>query len=166
MSSKRIKAQNLPSYRGALRNVPIFYSIEHLHTHHVVVMGHYGCGGVAAAIASPPSEPMSDADKGIQKWVRPIRETLASSDRWEFLLYSKGIALMITSIERRLSNSGKVMQATRPSENLSSMIVSLLLENETRVAHVINSQLPSVHSWRKMLRRMFSMSQTVISWNV
>ena len=63
------------------RDIGIYYALEHLHAHHVVVMGHYGCGGVAAAIASPPSEPISEADQEIQEWIKPIRDIYASSDR-------------------------------------------------------------------------------------
>lgn len=63
------------------RHTTIYYAVEHLHSRHIVVMGHYGCGGVAAAIASPPPEPMSEADKGIQEWIKPIRDTYSSSDR-------------------------------------------------------------------------------------
>lgn len=59
----------------------LYYAVEHLHSHHIIVMGHYGCGGVGAAIGSPPAEPMSMADRGIQEWVLPIRDLYASSER-------------------------------------------------------------------------------------
>ncbi len=43
------------------------YAIEHLKVNHVVVCGHYGCGGVKAA--------MQSADLGIlNPWLRNIRD--------------------------------------------------------------------------------------------
>nr|QID05249.1 carbonic anhydrase [Flammulina filiformis] len=65
----------------------LYYAVEHLHSHHIIVMGHYGCGGVGAAIGSPPAEPMSMADRGIQEWVLPIRDLYASSEREEIVAF-------------------------------------------------------------------------------
>ncbi|KAF8889467.1 carbonic anhydrase [Mucidula mucida] len=65
----------------------ISYSVEHLDSQHIVVMGHYGCGGVAAAIASPPPEPLNSFDEAIQEWIEPIRELYSSSDREEIVEY-------------------------------------------------------------------------------
>ena len=43
------------------------YAVEHLHVKHIMVVGHYGCGGVKAA--------MSNAELGlINKWVRNIKD--------------------------------------------------------------------------------------------
>ncbi|KAF9008171.1 carbonic anhydrase [Hymenopellis radicata] len=63
----------------------ISYSVEHLDSQHIVVMGHYGCGGVAAAIASPPPPPLDSFDEAIQEWIEPIRELYSSSDREEIV---------------------------------------------------------------------------------
>ncbi len=43
------------------------YSIEHLHIEHIFVVGHYNCGGVAAAV--------DGVDEGlIENWVSPIKD--------------------------------------------------------------------------------------------
>lgn len=43
------------------------YAVNHLHVKHIIVCGHYGCGGVLAA--------MQNKDLGlINKWIRNIKE--------------------------------------------------------------------------------------------
>ncbi|MCB9763301.1 MAG: carbonic anhydrase [Alphaproteobacteria bacterium] len=45
----------------------IQYAVEHLHVKHVVVCGHYGCGGIMAA--------MQPADLGLMNgWLREVRD--------------------------------------------------------------------------------------------
>jgi len=44
-------------------------------------MGHYGCGGVAAAIASAPGGQVDAANGAVQGWIQPIREIFATSTR-------------------------------------------------------------------------------------
>ncbi|KAJ3572303.1 hypothetical protein NP233_g3181 [Leucocoprinus birnbaumii] len=61
------------------------YAVAVLGVQHVIVMGHYGCGGVAAAIASPPSTSMDVATSAVQTWIEPIRELYQSSNRTEIV---------------------------------------------------------------------------------
>ncbi len=43
------------------------YSVEHLHIKHIVVVGHYNCGGIAAAV--------DGVNQGlIENWVSPVNE--------------------------------------------------------------------------------------------
>lgn len=43
------------------------YSVEHLHVKHIIVLGHYRCGGLAAAV--------DGVDQGlIENWVSPIHD--------------------------------------------------------------------------------------------
>jgi carbonic anhydrase len=63
----------------------VAYSIKVLGIQHVIVLGHYGCGGVAAAIASPPSAPIDATDNIVQAWIQPIRDLFETSDRKEIV---------------------------------------------------------------------------------
>ncbi|KAL0959618.1 hypothetical protein HGRIS_011321 [Hohenbuehelia grisea] len=61
------------------------YAVAKLGVKHILVTGHYGCGGVAAAIETPPKPPLSGADEAIQKWIAPIREIFQTSTRKEIV---------------------------------------------------------------------------------
>ncbi|KXN86497.1 Carbonic anhydrase [Leucoagaricus sp. SymC.cos] len=61
------------------------YAVAELGVKHVIVMGHYGCGGVAAAIASPPAASIDAANGVVQDWIKPIRELFQSSNRPEIV---------------------------------------------------------------------------------
>ena len=43
------------------------YSVEVLEIDHVIVCGHYGCGGVLAALGAP-------MEGAVERWIAPIRE--------------------------------------------------------------------------------------------
>ena len=47
----------------------IQYAVETLKVRHIIVCGHYGCGGVAAAMAGP-------ADGLVSRWLDPLRGAL------------------------------------------------------------------------------------------
>jgi carbonic anhydrase len=47
------------------------YAIEVLHVRHVIVCGHYGCGGVQAALGKVLHGP-------VERWISPIRSVAAS----------------------------------------------------------------------------------------
>ncbi|KAF6764094.1 carbonic anhydrase [Ephemerocybe angulata] len=61
------------------------YAVAELGVQHVIVMGHYGCGGIAAAIASPPASNVDAANGAVQAWIEPIREQLRTSTRTEIV---------------------------------------------------------------------------------
>ncbi|EAU89668.1 carbonic anhydrase [Coprinopsis cinerea okayama7 len=61
------------------------YAVSVLGVKHVIVMGHYGCGGVAAAIASRPKGNVDAALSAVYNWIEPIRELFASSSRPEIV---------------------------------------------------------------------------------
>jgi len=60
------------------------YAIEHLHITHVVICGHYGCGGVRAAL-EPPGHGLVDF------WLDAVRATARENDR-ELSALEKGKA--------------------------------------------------------------------------
>lgn len=61
------------------------YAVSVLGVEHVIVMGHYGCGGVAAAIASPPSGLVESAFGEVNNWIAPIRHQFETSTRAEIV---------------------------------------------------------------------------------
>lgn len=57
------------------------YGVQSLNVGHVIVMGHYGCSGVLAAMSPWPNTDNDTMACSVQSWVDPIRQTLANSSR-------------------------------------------------------------------------------------
>jgi carbonic anhydrase len=66
------------------------FAVESLKVKHVIVMGHYGCAGVAASMVPPP--PLSA--NPVQDWIWPIHQIYETSKRPEIAShrtkYAKG----------------------------------------------------------------------------
>ncbi|CAA7263072.1 unnamed protein product [Cyclocybe aegerita] len=60
-------------------NAVLSFAVASLKIKHVVVLGHYGCGGVAASMM--PSSTKTPADVAVQTWIEPIRQTYLTSTR-------------------------------------------------------------------------------------
>jgi len=58
----------------------IAYGVTELKVGHVIVMGHYNCGGVQASILNKPDHP-SKAGEAVQQWIEPIRTIYKNSTR-------------------------------------------------------------------------------------
>jgi carbonic anhydrase len=61
------------------------YGINVLGVQHLVVLGHYGCGGVAASIATPPKAPISVSSSIVNTWISDIRNIYLTSERAEIV---------------------------------------------------------------------------------
>ncbi|KAH6904505.1 carbonic anhydrase [Coprinopsis sp. MPI-PUGE-AT-0042] len=61
------------------------FGVSVLRVKHVIVMGHYGCGGVGNAIASRPNGGVDAGFGAIMNWIDPIRDLFQSSKRSEIV---------------------------------------------------------------------------------
>jgi len=57
------------------------YAVTVLGVGHVVVLGHYGCGGVGASVLARPTEELNYAEGAVQNWIEPIRQIFQTSNR-------------------------------------------------------------------------------------
>ncbi|EAU89669.2 carbonic anhydrase [Coprinopsis cinerea okayama7 len=105
----------------------VSYGVEHLHVKHIIVMGHYGCGGVQAAIASPPPLPWDEATTSIQTWIKPIRKLYQTSNRREI-------------VELRERNEGEEEVAGPPTHDPGFR--ALVEENvKSTVSNIVRSKI-------------------------
>lgn len=65
-----------------LRNAVLAYAVGTLKVRHVVVLGHYGCGGVAASMMPVTTPPVQSADVAVDGWISPIRRIYQTSQRY------------------------------------------------------------------------------------
>ncbi|TFK32444.1 carbonic anhydrase [Crucibulum laeve] len=71
-------------------NAVLSYAVETLGVKHVVIMGHYGCGGVAASMVPEPVHTPAEphpAHVAVQRWIEPIREVYRKSSRPEIVAH-------------------------------------------------------------------------------
>lgn len=59
------------------------YGVYALGAQHIVILGHYSCGGVAASIATPPKAPIDVPTQIVHTWISDIRSLYLSSNRTE-----------------------------------------------------------------------------------
>ncbi|KAF8815050.1 carbonic anhydrase [Phlegmacium glaucopus] len=71
-------------------NAVLSYAVETLKVKHVIVMGHYGCGGIAASMVPPPEHEgptHRSASLAVQNWISPIRQIYQTSTRSEIVAH-------------------------------------------------------------------------------
>jgi carbonic anhydrase len=64
------------------RYATLAFAVAELGVNHVIVLGHYGCGGVQAAMRSLPEAPIDAAQGVVQAWIEPIRGAFHHSVRY------------------------------------------------------------------------------------
>jgi carbonic anhydrase len=58
----------------------VAYGVTTLKVGHIIVTGHYGCGGVQASILDKPDN-LDNAGEAVQAWIDPIRALYHNSTR-------------------------------------------------------------------------------------
>ncbi|KAL0955425.1 hypothetical protein HGRIS_001671 [Hohenbuehelia grisea] len=103
-------------------NAVLSYAVMHLGVTHIIVMGHYGCGGVAAAITNPMTA--RDDFNPAQRWIIPIKELYATSNRSEI-------------VELRSRNKGKRPVPMPPLRNAGyrALVEENIKANVLRIQH-------------------------------
>jgi carbonic anhydrase len=98
------------------------YAVEALHVRHVIVCGHYGCGGVEAALGAMLHGP-------VERWISPIRTVAAA----------------------HASELAAIPDVVARGRRLAELNVAAQVESVTRVAAVREAwqrgQELAVHGW-------------------
>jgi carbonic anhydrase len=90
------------------------YAVDVLRVSHIVVCGHYNCGGILAAM-DPPNPELTI----VNKWLKPIRETYALHTEELALIpdpdlrYRRFVELNVLQQVKNLANSSIVQAAWR-----------------------------------------------------
>jgi len=84
-SQRNIANQFKPNDNNAIS--VLSYGVQSLGVGHIIVMGHYGCGGVRAAMLPKPNTTNDFSGHSVQSWINPIRHTYWNSSRPEICLY-------------------------------------------------------------------------------
>ncbi|KAH9485898.1 Carbonic anhydrase [Psilocybe cubensis] len=74
-------------------NAVLSFAVESLKVKHVIVMGHYGCGGVAESMMPLKMSLTRPADIAVQCWIQPIRELYETSTRPEIVAHREACKL-------------------------------------------------------------------------
>ncbi len=119
------------------------YSVEHLHIEHIIIIGHYRCGGVAAAV--------DGVDQGlIENWVAPINDLfLQNKDKLD-LVHNKQESLdklSCINAEQQAMNIFKTPVMQRAFQNRKYPQVHALIF-DISTGKIEELDLP-INNWKK-----------------
>ena len=101
-----------PSFAAALQ-----FAVETLEVSHIMVVGHYGCGGIQAALEDKPEQ-----DDPVARWIEPIRglrsQAVETAENSEDRAARLCEANVLSQVDRVIENS-VVRQAWDKGRNLT-----------------------------------------------
>ena len=98
------------------------YSIEYLFIKHIIVVGHYSCGGIAAAV--------DGVDQGlVENWISPVND-----------LYNKNIVELsqINDAQKRLDRLSEINAIEQAKNIIKTPVYQRSLKNK---------KFPMIHAW-------------------
>jgi carbonic anhydrase len=126
---------------------------------HIVVMGHYGCGGIAASIASAPRENIDVSSHIIQSWIGDVRQLYLSSNRTE-------IVEMRDANLAREARGELVEEPDRREPGFRALVEENVKRQVTAIAKsslIVNVSLSLVFIYRRYRCRYCMLTVTLIS---
>lgn len=118
------------SENDANAHAVLSYAVAELGVKHVIVMGHYGCGGVAASIASPPVGVTDTANGAVQGWISPIRRLYETSTRPEIVALRDSHAANALVEEPEVDDPGfRALVEENVKNTVSNIAVSSVMKN-------------------------------------
>ncbi|KAJ7593065.1 carbonic anhydrase [Mycena floridula] len=108
----------------------VSYGVASLGVQHIIVMGHYGCGGVAAAIQNRPSAPLDPDTVAVQSWIDPIREVLLNSKRAELVTLRESLKNQTTIPDPDLHDPGfRALVEENVKANVQNIVLGTTFKN-------------------------------------
>ena len=98
------------------------YSIEYLFIKHIIVVGHYNCGGIAAAV--------DGVDQGlVENWISPVNE-----------LYNKNLSELseIDDTHKRMDRLAEINASEQALNIIKTPVYQRALKNK---------KFPMIHAW-------------------
>ena len=99
------------------------YAVRHLHVKHVIVCGHYGCGGVGAALSN------HNVDLVLNMWLRQIKDV--------YMLYEQELS----QIKEDKEKSNRLVELN-VIEQVKHLAKTSIIQRAWR-----HEQIPHLHGW-------------------
>ncbi|KAF5369195.1 hypothetical protein D9615_009975 [Tricholomella constricta] len=106
------------------------YAVDVLKIKRVIVMGHYGCGGVAAATLPVPESEVDNLGP-VQDWIAPIRGIYDTSERPEIVRHRKTHKIKV-ELESKEQWAREVAAPPPPQPHLHDPAFRALVEENVK----------------------------------
>ncbi|KAF9642771.1 carbonic anhydrase, partial [Thelephora ganbajun] len=116
------------------------HGVRFLGVGHIIVMGHYGCDGVQAAMLPRPNTTDDFSANSIQRWINPIRYTYLNSSRPEIFLYREANKNKTTIDPPKLGNPAfSALVEENVKDSVFNIIISPVMQQHWN-AYLVQEQ--------------------------